>query len=169
MCFGATDSFIITEEIRPKTMFTLPPAFEGETVHVAVWGAAWSIWINKFSENKEEAYKFLCFLTDEYAAECSDIKINIDPASPMGGWAPYKPWYEAPDFLEEYPYMYGPREAALGRAPVAFYQTVATLEVGEILYEQISYCLMGTKTPEEAMDDAYDELDELCIRLGYHD
>jgi ABC-type glycerol-3-phosphate transport system substrate-binding protein len=113
----------------------------------------WSIFANAKSRNPDEAYKFLAWMTEGTAYEL----FRKDGESSLC----LKKDIENPDITKSVPMMqafkdFGPR----GTVPVALpaYRLTNAVEVQRILYEEIFAGVTGTKTPKQAMADAYNRV-----------
>ena len=113
----------------------------------------WSIFANAKSRNLDEAYKFLAWMTEGTAYELfreggeSSLCLKKD--------------IDNPDITKSVPMMQAFKDfAPRGTVPVALpaYRLTNAVEVQRILYEEIFAGVTGTKTPKQAMADAYDRV-----------
>lgn len=134
---------------KGKFGYTVSPIEKFEQQQIG----GWSIIANAHSRNPEEAYKFLAWMTEGRAYELfreggeSSLCLKKD--------------VENPDIVKTVPMMqafrdFGPR----GTTPVALpaYRLTNAVAVERVLYEEIFAGVTGSKTPKQAMADAYDRV-----------
>ncbi len=113
----------------------------------------WSIIANANSRNVEEAYKFLAWMTEGQAYELfreggeSSLCLKRD--------------VENPDIAKEVPMMQAFIDfGARGTTSVALpaYRLTNAVAVQRVIYEEVFAGVTGSKTPKQAMADAYDRV-----------
>ncbi|MCG8515696.1 MAG: extracellular solute-binding protein [Halanaerobiales bacterium] len=117
----------------------------------------WLLGINKYSKNKEEAYKLIKWLTSKesqmkYAEVVEQItreSIFNDPAA-------------IETFPEYYPVHYQSLMVGRGRPRITVYS-----QMSELIQVQLSSAVNLEKTPQQALDDAVDAVNKLMSQTGY--
>ncbi|WP_321301941.1 ABC transporter substrate-binding protein [uncultured Sphaerochaeta sp.] len=104
----------------------------------------WQLFLNKYSENKDEAVKFMKFYASEYAQKLHALNDSYLPAR--------RALYEDGDILEKYPhYSQFPAilETAVARPQSPYYS-----EISSILSAEVQNAMKGSKSPALALADA---------------
>jgi multiple sugar transport system substrate-binding protein len=104
----------------------------------------WQLFLNKYSENKDEAVKFMKFYASEYAQKLHALNDSYLPAR--------RALYEDADILEKYPhYSQFPAilETAVARPQSPYYS-----EISSILSAEVQNAMKGSKSPAQALADA---------------
>jgi ABC-type glycerol-3-phosphate transport system substrate-binding protein len=134
---------------KGKFGYTVAPTEKFEQQQVG----GWSIIANSHSRNVEEAYKFLAWMTEGRAYELfreggeSSLCLKRDIANP--------------DITKSVPMMQAFKDFALrGTSSVALpaYRLTNAVEVQRVLFEEIVAGVSGSKTPKQAIADAYDRV-----------
>lgn len=130
---------------KGKFGYTVAPTEQFEQQMVG----GWSIVINAASEHKEEAYRFLAWLTEGRGYELmrehgeSSLVLQRD--------------IDNPDVVAQAPTLQAFQDfKARGTSPVAIppYREVNAVEVQRVIYEEVLAGVNGRKDPGEAMADA---------------
>jgi len=133
-----------------------PPQVDDNPVKAAYGG--WGIGISSFSENKEEAYRFLDFaVSKENASERAEY---------AGVGASQKFVYQDPKIIAKhpyYPFIYERLQQTEGFLP----RVTCSSELVDILAVQVSSVVMGKKSAEDAMAEAEKQMTEVLKRTGY--
>jgi ABC-type glycerol-3-phosphate transport system substrate-binding protein len=104
----------------------------------------WQLFLNKYSESKDEAVKFMKFYASEYAQKLHALNDSYLPAR--------RALYEDADILEKYPhYSQFPAilETAVARPQSPYYS-----EISSILSAEVQNAMKGSKSPAQALADA---------------
>jgi ABC-type glycerol-3-phosphate transport system substrate-binding protein len=134
---------------KGKFGYTVAPTEKFEQQQVG----GWSIVANARSRNVEEAYKFLAWMTEGRAYELfreggeSSLCLKRD--------------IDNPDITKSVPMMQAFKDFALrGTSSVALpaYRLTNAVEVQRVLFEEVVAGVSGSKTPKQAMADAYDRI-----------
>lgn len=134
---------------KGKFGYTVAPTEKYEQEQIG----GWSIIANAHSQNLEEAYKFLAWMTEGQAYELfreggeSSLCLKKD--------------VENPDITKTVPMMQAFKDFAVrGTQPVALpaYRLTNAVAVQRVLYEEIFAGVTGGKTPKQAMADAADRV-----------
>jgi len=137
---------------KGKFGYTVAPTEEYEQSMVG----GWSIMVNAASENTEEAYKFLAWMSEGRAYELfreggeSSLCLTRD--------------IENDDVLGQIPMLQAFRDfEARGTQPISIppYRLRNAVEVQRVLYEEILAGVNGRKTPDQAMSDAESRLAQI--------
>jgi ABC-type glycerol-3-phosphate transport system substrate-binding protein len=142
-----SDVLVGIEDGPHKGMFgyTVAPSEKVEQQMVG----GWSIIVNEASENKEEAYKFLAWMSEGRGYELfrehgeSSLALQSD--------------IDNPDVVANAPTLQAFQDfAKRGTSPIAIppYREVNAVEVQRVIYEEVLAGVNGRKEPEEAMADA---------------
>lgn len=129
--------------------YTVAPAEKFEQQQIG----GWSIIANGKSRNPEEAYKFLAWMTEGRAYELfreggeSSLCLKRD--------------IERPDITASVPMMQAFKDFSLrNTSSVALpaYRLTNAVEVQRVIFEEVTAGVSGSKTPKQAMADAYDRV-----------
>lgn len=132
---------------KGKFGYTLAPM---ENVDQAMIGG-WSMLVNKASNNLEDAYRFMAWMSEGRAYELfrkggeSSLCLKSDIARP--------------DITEQVPMVQAFKDfEARGTRPISVppYRLTNAVEVQRVIYEEIVAGALGEKTPKQAMADAED-------------
>jgi ABC-type glycerol-3-phosphate transport system substrate-binding protein len=125
--------------------YTIAPM---ENVDQAMIGG-WSLLVNKASNNLEDAYKFMAWMSEGRAYELfreggeSSLCLKSDIARP--------------DITEQVPMVQAFKDfESRGTRPISVppYRLTNAVEVQRVIYEEIAAGVLGDKTPKQAMADA---------------
>jgi len=135
--------------VKGKTGLTLLPHFPDDSSFSTLGG--WHIGISKYSDKKDEAWKFLKFVTSFKVQKEMLMKI---------GWSPgRKDVYEDKDILAKMPRIKIIKKAlenTVARPTLPYYP-----QVSDVIQRYINNCLAGKSTPEEALKTIASELKEI--------
>lgn len=129
--------------------YTVAPAEKFEQQQIG----GWSIIANAKSRNPEEAYKFLAWMTEGRAYELfreggeSSLCLKRD--------------IDKPDITASVPMMQAFKDFSLrGTSSVALpaYRLTNAVEVQRVIFEEVTAGVSGSKSPKQAMADAYDRV-----------
>jgi ABC-type glycerol-3-phosphate transport system substrate-binding protein len=130
---------------KGKFGYTIAPM---ENVDQAMIGG-WSLLVNKASNNLEDAYKFMAWMSEGRAYELfreggeSSLCLKSDIARP--------------DITEQVPMVQAFKDfESRGTRPISVppYRLTNAVEVQRVIYEEIGAGVLGDKTPKQAMADA---------------
>lgn len=129
------------------------------SIHRKSIGHVWGFVLNSSSTNKDEAYNFLVYLTGEpglkFFPDNADSK-NVNSKAVLNDPAMVAAHPEYAYLAESFQYM------------SLWPTTTATSQLILDLAQEASAALAGTKTPQQAMDDANAAVDELMKQAGYY-
>ena len=132
---------------------------EDGTINRKVIGHVWGFVMNASSQNKEEAYSFLVYLTGKEGLQyfpTDGASINVNSKAVLSD----------PAMIEAHP------EFELLNESFQYLQlwptTTATSQIILTIAQEASSALVGSKTPQQAMDDANKAIDDLMQQAGYY-
>jgi len=129
------------------------------SIHRKSIGHVWGFVMNSSSTNKEEAYNFLVYLTSK-----DGLKFFPDNADSKN--VNSKAILNDPAMLKNHPeYQY---LSASFENMSLWPNTTTTSQIILELAQQASAALSGTKSPQEAMDDAQENVDDMMKNAGYY-
>lgn len=167
-CVGkAADLDEEESKVMGQIGYSLVPGWEweeGEIVYRPMIAGGWDLGIPKYSQKKDTAAQFLHFIT---SPEIS-LKITMDPATSLD---PYRlSHYEAPEFQALWPAAKDYLEAIFDNLSLGFpdLQIPGAAEYMDVLDLELTEALAG-KNPEEALNTAADQWNEITERLGFDD
>ncbi|NPV55571.1 MAG: sugar ABC transporter substrate-binding protein [Anaerolineae bacterium] len=161
---AAYQSFVDPEQsplIYDKFETTVLPGMKMDdgTIYRRSIGHVWGFVMNASSTNKEEAYNFLVYLTSKeglkFFPDNADSK-NVNSKAILNDPAMLEAHPEYAYLADSFQYM------SLWPTTLATSQLILTLA------QEASAALAQTKSPQEAMDDAQQAIDELMQEAGYY-
>lgn len=129
------------------------------TINRKVIGHVWGFVMNASSQNKEEAYEFLTYLTGKdglkfFPTDGASINVNskavLSDPEMMKAHPEFAILNESFQYLELWP------------------TTTATSQIILTIAQEASNALVETKTPQQALDDANQAIDDLMKQAGYY-
>lgn len=139
-------------EVKGKIGISALPHFEGGESISTLGG--WHIGISKFSDNKEAAWEFVKFVVSAETQE--NLVINL-------GWNPGRiGLYLDPEIIEHMPHFPKLRlifDNLHARPTLPYYSQLST-----ILQKHINSALSGAISPEKALSQAQNEIDQIVDR-----
>jgi multiple sugar transport system substrate-binding protein len=139
--FNAEDS-----PIKGKVGVKAMPHFEGCQSAATLGG--WQLGINRYSEHKEEAWKFIKFMSGYQSQKYLALNIGLKPSR--------QDVYSDPELREAQPFiveLYGVLMKAVPRPVSPYYPRISL-----VLQASFSEIISGSKTAEQALDEAQSEL-----------
>ncbi|PNR92578.1 ABC transporter substrate-binding protein [Petrotoga sp. 9PWA.NaAc.5.4] len=133
--------------VRDKVDFKRVPYFEGHPDTYTVCLGGWLLGINVNSKYKEEAWKFIEYLTSHEA--------QLKTAVVTGSLPTRKSVYDDPKLLEQFPTANKQFEDFMvGNVRPSAQLGETYTRVSEIMQQEIQAALLRLKTPEKALNDA---------------
>jgi multiple sugar transport system substrate-binding protein len=132
---------------------------EDGTIRRSVLGHVWGFVLNASSQNKEDAYRFLVYLTGREGLQyfpTDGASINVNSRAVLSDPAMIAAHPEFPLLNETFESL------------VLWPNTTVTSDIIRALATEASAALTGMKTPQEAMDDANAAIDQLMRDAGYY-
>ncbi|AJC71974.1 transcriptional antiterminator [Thermococcus guaymasensis DSM 11113] len=140
--------------VKGKVGIAPLPHFQGHKSAATLGG--WHIGISKYSDNKELAWAFVKFV--ESYEQQKNFAINL-------GWNPGRTdVYDDQDVLKAAPHLKDLRsvfENAVPRPIVPYYP-----QLSQIIQKYVNAALAGSMSPQEALDKAQQEAEELVKQYG---
>lgn len=139
-------------QVKDKVgIFPLPYFSEGESVSTL---GGWHIGISKYSDAKEESFRFISFVTSY---------INQKKLALQLGWNPARTdVYQDKELIEKMPHFASLREVfenAYARPPLPYYTLIS-----EIVQRQVNSVLSDKVSPSEALSSGQIEIQEIVDR-----
>jgi len=131
-----------------------PPPYSEEPHFIP---GGWHMGVNKASKNPKEAYRFISYII---SAEGQQAMLNHGAVT-----AYRKEFLEDPKWIAKYPVMEAVPKL---KNPYPFTITGQWVEMQRIIYEGIAAAISGKKKPQQALDDASDEVHEVLKKAGYY-
>jgi len=129
------------------------------SVHRATIGHVWGLAINSASNNKQDAYCFLTYFTSEPGLRAGFA--NTIVASGLNS----KAILQDPEVIKNHPET--PVQQKAFQYMYLWPNTTVTSELITTLATESSAALAGTKSPQQAMDDAQAEYVKILTKAGY--
>ncbi len=132
---------------------------EDGSINRKVIGHVWGFVMNASSTNKEEAFKFLVYLTGKEGLKyfpTDGASINVNSKAVLSDPAMVEAHPEFATLNESFQYLQ------------LWPTTTATSQIILTIAQEASNALAGIKTPQQALDDANKAIDELMQQAGYY-
>ena len=129
------------------------------SINRKVIGHVWGFVIDASSKNKEDAYRFLVYLTGKEGLKyfpTDGASINVNSKAVLTD----------PEMVKVHPEF--PLLNEVFKDMSLWPNTTVTHDIILALATEASAALVGTKTPQQAMDDANGAIDELMKKAGYY-
>ncbi len=152
-------------KVKGNMGYAMVPGWElkkGEINYRPMMAGGWNLGIPRYSEHKEAAARFLLFIT---SPEIS-VQITMDPDTSLD---PYRiSHYESPEFQALWPTAKDYLQAINDTLAIGFpeLQIPGAAEYLDVLDLELTEALAGNKGPEEALNSAADQWNEITDRLG---
>lgn len=149
-------------KVAGKIGYTIFPYAEKDRPYSGI-ASSWCMFINRASEDSDEAYKFLAWMTEGKAYEIMARGSSLSAVS----WLPLrndptileqKPWWRVWKIREE-------RGMDVKQIPTQYPQFT---EVQRIIWEETTRYLGKEKTAKGAIEDAWKRVYELMEKAGYY-
>jgi multiple sugar transport system substrate-binding protein len=132
------------------------PMGTGEEARLAPFFAMWSSVLSRFSTNPDAAYTFMSWLS-----------LRDKEFGDLGGIPCRESTYTDPEMLERFPHY------EVINATMPFAQSLPSFpewtEVSDAVGQSAQRVILGESTPEEAVEAAQTEVDEILRRAGYYE
>jgi multiple sugar transport system substrate-binding protein len=136
-------------KVKGKIGVTVLPHYDNDSSTSALGG--WHIGLSKYSDMKNEAWKFIQYVTSYKVQEKMFEQIGWNPAR--------EDVYKDSTLLSKYPRLKTLKEAlkiSKARPTIPYYP-----QVSQIIQRYVNNCLAGKISPQDALNKAQSEIDEL--------
>jgi len=147
--FNADDS-----KIKGKIGVKVMPHFEGCQSASTLGG--WQLGINKFSEHKEEAWRFIQFMSRYESQKYLALNVGLKPSR--------NDVYSDPELIEQQPFIAELHNVLINAVPRPV--TPYYPQISLVLQATFSEIISGAKPAKKALDKAQKKLQEILSRSG---
>lgn len=147
-------------EVSMKGKLHYAPLPKYEEQHTRL--SAWMFAINKYSNHKEEAYRYLCWVTDPKVEK----RMIMGETENRGIPARIDNYYDL-EVVNEFPFLLAVAQSFEGGVP--WPQFPEFEEMYSLVSIELQNAILGKKSSQQALDDAATGLRKIFERAGYYD